>query len=146
MPCPRLSRTRLLALACGRPWEIGKSGTKSGKDGTFSDTYLLRLVWFFGSQFFVFSEKGELPACCPHLPASVADKRLTVGLSPLDATLTKIRGVGTGGCPQPSNLQACQPFFQIARAAIGNTCPFPGLAASSLRRSRVVIYVYPSLR
>src|SRR6266849_8574854 len=37
---------------------------------------------------------SPLSATLTHLPASVANKRLTTGLSPLAATLTKNRGVG----------------------------------------------------
>jgi hypothetical protein len=42
--------------------ETGKPGTKPGTDGTFSDTYLLRLVRFAIRIF----RKGELPVY-PHL-------------------------------------------------------------------------------
>ena len=40
---------------------------------------------------------SPLPATLMALPASVADKRLTAGLSPLDATLTKNTGGGGQG-------------------------------------------------
>ena len=39
----------------------------------------------------------SLPATLTELPASVATKRLTPSLSPVDATLTKTRGEGGGG-------------------------------------------------
>jgi hypothetical protein len=42
---------------------------------------------------------SSLAATLMELPASVANKRLTVLLSPLDATLTKNTGVGTPGVP-----------------------------------------------
>src|ERR1700687_1381695 len=41
-----------------------------------------------------FACASPLAATLVHLPASVANKRLTVQLNPLDATLTKNRGVG----------------------------------------------------
>ena len=44
---------------------------------------------------------NPLAATLMHLPASVANKRLTVELSPLAATLTKNRGWGQSGSDSP---------------------------------------------
>ncbi len=54
--------------------------------------------------------ENPLAATLMDFPASVANKRLTSGLSPLDATLTKNRGVGSVIVNQPplfSNVQTC---------------------------------------
>jgi hypothetical protein len=49
---------------------------------------------------------SPLAATLTDLPASVANKRLTVILTPLNATLTKNRGEG---CSQHSDLPTCKP-------------------------------------
>jgi hypothetical protein len=68
-----------------------------------------------------FSHPGDLLSCqhnAPvsplaatpmNLPASVANKRLTENLTPLDSTLTKNRGEGVSPTFKPSNLQTFQP-------------------------------------
>ncbi len=48
---------------------------------------------------------SPLAATLMDLPASVANKRLTAGLSPLDATLPKNRGVGVTVNPFPADLK-----------------------------------------
>jgi hypothetical protein len=67
----------------------------------------------------------SLTATLRKLPASVANKRLTQRLNPLDATLTKNTGVGS----QPSNLQT----FQLANALFAS---WPGSWALGGNRSR----------
>jgi hypothetical protein len=47
---------------------------------------------------------SPLTATLMHLPASVADKRLTAWLNPLDATLTKNTGAGIPRCSIPFPL------------------------------------------
>jgi hypothetical protein len=66
---------------------------------------------------------NPLAATLMNLPASAANKRLTAGLTPLDATLTKNRGVAFQSSngflrgSQPSNLQTFQPSnsFLVSR-------------------------------
>jgi hypothetical protein len=65
-----------------------------------------------------------LSATLMELPASVANKRLTAKLTPLDATLTKNRGMGSPICFstfQRSNVQTCndpRPGHQIPAAPL----------------------------
>src|SRR5713101_6051920 len=70
---------------------------------------------------------SPLAATLMDLPASVANKRLTVGLSPLDATLTKNRG-GTSFKPKgslPPRL-SCSSDVQTFPHANVSTC-FPAI-------------------
>src|SRR6266404_4440054 len=55
---------------------------------------------------------SPLAATLMNLPASVANKRLTVGLSPLDATLTKNRGWG----PRLSTFRSVNSVFPVTSA------------------------------
>src|SRR6267378_8528723 len=68
----------------------------------------LHLTQLLSRQHFV--RVSPLAATLMDFPASVANKRLTSGLSPLDATLTKNRGVGSvivNQLPLFSNVQTC---------------------------------------
>jgi hypothetical protein len=63
---------------------------------------------------------SPLPAILTDLPASVANKRLTPKLNPLDSTLTKNRGVGVAlqlSTFLPFNVQTCNSFSVTSLAA-----------------------------
>jgi hypothetical protein len=93
---------------------------------------------------------SPLAATLTDHPASVANKRLTVNLTPLDATLTKNRGEGQVSPFEPFNLQT----FQPANGSVPNSLPHTFLAnpqqltpclSHSYKNHRGAPSVFPSL-
>src|SRR5713101_1693463 len=79
---------------------------------------------------------SPLAATLMRLPASVANKRLTAGLNPLDATLTKNRGVGV--------VMVNQPFRE--KAPINELLCFHAIAHSFPRRRSLRSFLFNSFR
>src|SRR5271155_3149137 len=67
---------------------------------------------------------SPLSATLMNTPATVANKRLTENLTPLDATLTKNPGVGRTPCSKPANLPTCK----LASDLCPNSFPLTFLA------------------
>src|SRR5216683_1554034 len=89
-----------------------------------------------------------LDATLMHLPSSVANKRLTVWLNPLDATLTKNRGRGAD-YGQPSIRNKPPSFFP--RSVSLRLCGCPALHSpytlpSSVSRNSFVCHSYENCR
>ncbi len=86
---------------------------------------------------------NPLAATLMDFPASVANKRLTSGLSPLDATLTKNRGWGSVIVNQlplfPTFKRACKrPLFSIASTLSQVPYPVTPLLATLTKTARCV--------
>ncbi len=70
---------------------------------------------------------NPLTATLRKLPASVANKRFAEGLSPVDATLTKIRGEGSCRAPRPCIAPIPLPTKSTVPLSFQplTNCPFP---------------------